>query len=455
MTTRFRGAAAMAAVALLACGDDPTGPAAVAGITIEPVPVQTLTAYGQKTQLVAIAHDAFGRRLHDVVIAWQTRDPDALSVDVTGLVTARGNGSAFIVAQNGAAADSVLVTVDVPVGEPRLTMVSGDGQPGRAGRALPRPFIVKVTNGRGEPMVDHPVLWTVDWGDGLIDGIRLHPCEQPPPLSVNTDVYGRAEVSFTPTWFGASLVTARLSPGAGTAVAFTTDASDPGATLTVVSGTPQQGKSGEPLPVVLRARVTDGEGVPVPHVAVTWRIVSGSGGMGAGGCEFARTSQQVTARSRPDEGVWVDPGGEHDMHGVSWVPFVPTRVGRSLVAATLSAPPAVAGAPAVFFEIDAPSLLITLSFDYWYGFHSFFGPNPATGFVEPLGNVAVPVGTTVEWINYLPTARIASTTTPPGGAPFDSGLVDEGARFEFVPGVPGVWEFVDQVSGATGSLTAE
>lgn len=53
----------------------------------------------------------------------------------------------------------------------------------------------------------------------------------------------------------------------------------------------------------------------------------------------------------------------------------------------------------------------------------------------------------------MPTAHIRSTSTPAGGASFDSGSLTEGERFLFVPGVAGTWEYVDQVSGATGTLT--
>ena len=450
------GAAAMVAVALLACGDEPTGAGGVASrLDIEPGATQTLTAFGQTVQLVAVAQDGLGRVVRGIEIEWESRNPDAATVGAAGLVTARGNGEAFIVARSGSAIDSVRVTVAVPAGQAMISIVSGNDQPGRAGHELAEPFVVRVTNGRGEPLAHHPVLWVVAWGEGLIDGNRLHACLKPPPLAVLTDADGRAQVSFTPTWFGVSLVTAALSSGSGPGVAFTTDASDPEATLTVVSGASEQGKAGQVLPVSLRVRVTDGEGDPVPHVAVTWRVASGSGRLAPWECEFPLMNQQTTTRTRPDEGAVDDPSGTYDVHGVSWVTFLPTAIGRSVVVATLSAPPSAAGAGALVFEIDAPSMVVSLAPEYGTGELRFFGPDPVTDFIEPLGNVTVPVGTTVEWISYVSTARIVSTTTPPGGAAFDSGMLGEEDRFEFVPGVPGAWEFIDQVSGVTGTLTAE
>lgn len=43
---------------------------------------------------------------------------------------------------------------------------------------------------------------------------------------------------------------------------------------------------------------------------------------------------------------------------------------------------------------------------------------------------------------------MTSSTTPPGGAPFDSGTLEAGARFQFVPDVAGTWEYFDRILGA-------
>ena len=58
-----------------------------------------------------------------------------------------------------------------------------------------------------------------------------------------------------------------------------------------------------------------------------------------------------------------------------------------------------------------------------------------------------------EWWLLCGPARIASTSVPPGGETFASGSLEGRSSFEFVPGVPGTWEYVDEVSGATGTLT--
>lgn len=52
-------------------------------------------------------------------------------------------------------------------------------------------------------------------------------------------------------------------------------------------------------------------------------------------------------------------------------------------------------------------------------------------------------------------AHFVSTGAAPGGQEFDSGLLETGERFQFVPNSEGTWDFVDQVSGAIGSLIVE
>ena len=64
----------------------------------------------------------------------------------------------------------------------------------------------------------------------------------------------------------------------------------------------------------------------------------------------------------------------------------------------------------------------------------------------------------MEWVsrNQLPpfTSHLVSTSHPPGGTSFDSGLMEPGDSFRFTPEVEGIWAYVDQVSGMTGTFNA-
>jgi hypothetical protein len=50
-------------------------------------------------------------------------------------------------------------------------------------------------------------------------------------------------------------------------------------------------------------------------------------------------------------------------------------------------------------------------------------------------------------------AVLGSASVPAGGVTFDE-TMNAGDRFQFVPNVAGVWEYVDAMNGGTARLTA-
>ena len=328
--------------------------------------------------------------------------------------------------------------------EPRMiAMVSGDHQTGEAGQQLGEPFVVFVTNRRGVGVGDVAVTWTVTSGEGAfedevetLDGDGCAPI--PTQTTRLTGSNGFADVRFTPTGFGPVTVTAHTS-GAPESVFFRTDASDPGALLTIVAGNHHEGKAGEtsafdPGSTLWAAhrfevRVLDGQGDPVPHVAVRWAITSGD--VALGGCTPAGLQHRPSTwtRTRSD--------------GIAAADYRLVVPGPSMVAAAV---PGLLVSP-VTFTVTATGVVVILGGDPSGAGTTFFGPDHSS-------DLTVPVGTPVEWMNGLETARIVSTAAPPGGTPFDSGDLGQGQRFEFVPHVAGTWEYIDEVSGAAGTLTA-
>jgi hypothetical protein len=337
--------------------------------------------------------------------------------------------------------------------QPRtIAVVSGDNQPGKAGHRLGEPFVVRVTNLRGQGVADVAVTWTITPGGGALgeatslafEGVfdddfeRLDEVQHGfscAPTSAQTvrrtDSDGIAQVRFMPTWFGPVTVTAR-AVRASEPVTFTTDASDPGAVLTIVAGNHHEGKVGEwdewgffPAWHGLQVRLVDGQGNPVPYVPVRWVVTSGD------------VAMQGCVPGLPQVANWTRAGSD----GRADVIFSLVAVGTSTVAAAV---PGLLSSP-VTFTVTATGFLITLA---------DFGAGPAFFVGDASSDVTVPIGARVEWVNWLETAQITSTSGPPGGASFDSGALSQGERFEFVPDVAGTWEFVDQVSGATGVLTA-
>jgi hypothetical protein len=323
-----------------------------------------------------------------------------------------------------------------------LTVVSGNNQPGKAGRQLGHPFVVRVADHRGRGVENRTVTWTVEDGEGAFGGLEtlqeVYCGHLPTQTARASDADGIAQVGFMPTAFGPVTVTARVA-GAPDPVTFTTDASDSEALLTIVAGTHHVGKAGDvdetdpDLPMWrlewLEVRVTDGQGEPVPHIPVRWVITSGD--VELRGCRQAGPDSPPT--------TWTLTGPD----GTATVRFRLIAVGTSTVGAVV--PGALPSH--VSFTMTATAAVIMLIPDVWGGGTSFVAPDASSA-------AKVPVGATVEWANFLESAWIVSTSAPPGGASFDSGELGWGDRFEFVPDVAGTWEYVDQVSGATGTLTA-
>jgi uncharacterized protein YjdB len=88
---------------------------ALGGLVVSVTPdAATITALGAARQLTATARDAAGTPIPDAPFIWVTRAPAVATVDAVGLVTAIGEGTAWIVASTGDGADSAAITVAVP-----------------------------------------------------------------------------------------------------------------------------------------------------------------------------------------------------------------------------------------------------------------------------------------------------------------------------------------------------
>jgi len=207
------------------------------------------------------------------------------------------------------------------------------------------------------------------------------------------------------------------------------------ARIAVVSGDHQVGREGELLNAPFMVRVTNARGEGLSGIEVNWRVTAGSGEL--------RTGLQVRGSVT-----------HTDHKGVAKVSFVPTIRGMSVVVEAVPIASDFVGVGATFTTSVLNVAVIR------------FGPLPMThcessGSHSPfIGPHTVAVGTTVEWVyaESMPAgecaARLASISAPPAGAHFDSGFLPKGGRFQFVPHVPGTWEYVDPINGGYGTLTA-
>jgi hypothetical protein len=208
--------------------------------------------------------------------------------------------------------------------------------------------------------------------------------------------------------------------------------------LVRVSPGHQVGEVGSSHPTPLLVRVVDANGFGVPGVTVRWEVVTGTG---------------AVCLDTPDDcrvGAWPLATGSD---GTSRVWHRPLVLGLGLITAQVDG---LIGSP-LNFTVEGTGILIR--FGPWF---DCTGPDDPVGFRGPQGLnlVSVRVGRPVtfeyvEWVHSSCVARIVSTDQPAGGAPFDSGPLSPGMRFQFTPMVPGVWRFADTYSGGSDSLVVE
>lgn len=282
-----------------------------------------------------------------------------------------------------------------PLGVPSdLVMVSGDGQRVATSSEALEPFVVKVTDGQGNPIRRVDVVWEVTAGGGMLSATET-----------DTDGFGETMVYLTVgSAAGANTVTATVDTLNGSPATFTADAIAP-ASITVESGNDQIGRTGQKVAELLVVTVMGTDNQPLPGAMVLWDASQGGGGT-------------------------MFPGG------------TPTDV-DGLAASQLTF-----GNFATPYTITATiqtDLSLTTSFDAR-------ATQPETvevlmqnnAFVAPGGgrNVTILLGDRVQWRNLDSNAHTAtSDVEPENGQPFDSGQMAQGATYVFTPNVRGQWVY--------------
>lgn len=148
-----------------------------------------------------------------------------------------------------------------------LRLLSGDGQSGPVGTALPDSLVVQVTDAFQNPIPNVTINWTAE-GGGEVSA-----------ASVTTGDAGTASVSRTlgPT-AGQQQTLASAEGLSGSPVVFTHNATaGGGARIVIVSGNGQSAQVGTALPESLVVQVLDSAGNAVPGAPLNWIIATGGG----------------------------------------------------------------------------------------------------------------------------------------------------------------------------------
>ena len=179
---------ALTLAALAACGDAGSSPDAqpdpprATAIAISPESA-TLSSLGETATFTATITDQYGAAFPGTV-TWSSSDPDVFSASAFGTVTAVANGSGTLTATFEAlSATAQVVVQQAPAA---VAVVSGGGQEGTAGVALPESVVVRVDDEGGSPVADIPVTFAVGEGHGSAE-----------PDMVVTNPVGEAATAWT------------------------------------------------------------------------------------------------------------------------------------------------------------------------------------------------------------------------------------------------------------------
>jgi hypothetical protein len=243
---------------------------ALATLEVSPSDV-VLGSVGEEATFTAIVRDPRGVEVTDreLDLIWGSDDPLVAASLGAGVFQAVRSGSTEIFVRVEDLEARATIMVDLELGS--LAIVEGDGQTGEVGAQLD-PFVVRVLDGAGGPIIGAIVEWSVVAGEG--------------DLSSATSLSGEgglADVVYTlGTGAGTHEVRASLV-GSPLEVTFTATAeAGAPAALVAVSGAGQSGQAGVPLPAPLVVQVEDAFGNPVSGAAVTWEAGTGSVEPGSG-----------------------------------------------------------------------------------------------------------------------------------------------------------------------------
>ncbi len=154
---------------VVGCKSDGSGggvtPLTPTSISVIPSKV-ILAAVGETTQASAEVRDQNGNVMAGQAVAWSSSNAPVAEVSSTGLITAKGHGTAIISASAGGASGSVGLQVDRAA--VALVESGGDGQTGVVESALPERPTVLLTDALGSPVPNRIVQFGVTGGGGSV-----------------------------------------------------------------------------------------------------------------------------------------------------------------------------------------------------------------------------------------------------------------------------------------------
>ncbi|MFI5208572.1 MAG: Ig-like domain-containing protein [Gemmatimonadales bacterium] len=245
-----------------ACSKGTEGPVATA-IVVTPAGQLTFASINRTQKLKAQVLDQHGDSMPGVKITWSSGSIAVATVDTTGLVTAKANGTTTITATSGSLHQDVGCAVAQAAAT--ITAFSGSAQSATVGSALPAPLDVRLSDSLGSPVAGVSVGFVVTLGGGSLSA-----------TSATTNAGGDATTTWT---LGHTAGPQQVSASAGIlGVPFTaTGIAAAPANIAVSGGNNQTYVVGGAVPVAPSAKVTDQYGNNVSGAQVVFSVSAGGG----------------------------------------------------------------------------------------------------------------------------------------------------------------------------------
>lgn len=234
----------------------------IAGVRVNGSRALTLGEDDQ-LHLSARAVDARGNSIPGVHPVWRSLDTSIVTIDSTGLATARAQGTADLVSEvDGVAARTSVAVVPLPG---TLDIVAGDAQRAVAGTSLARAVTVRLVSTRGQPIAGAPVRFRTSDGRGSAE-----------PESATTDAHGVAHTSWTLSPFAGRQRLLASNERLDSVTVITAEADpSPANTRIVPLHRRLEGRAGETLTDTVVIMVMDTLGRTFAEVPVEWVAENG------------------------------------------------------------------------------------------------------------------------------------------------------------------------------------
>lgn len=256
----------------------PTGPAPRIPLTyrgpgaearaIRITPRDTVMTPGSALPFGVVADNGEGVPVGDVYVAWSIAE-GAATVTPAGVLTApAGRGSAVLRAAAATGArDSTRIWFSPPAVS--VVPVTGGGQSGQVGTALPAPLVARVLAADGLGVPNLPVQFL---------SVATGAVFTSPVVRTDPDGYARTDAALG-TRAGPQGFTAFVA-GVGAAHFTVTALVGPASQIVIARGNGQEGPADSQLPVPLEVSIRDLHGNPVAGARVRWEVMQGGGLLG-------------------------------------------------------------------------------------------------------------------------------------------------------------------------------